>query len=146
MFGYFAGTKKNNGNVVIVLRAEYGIHVDVNFMEPGAEFAEEGRHLRLSLFAEVATDARVERHIERPGHSEAARLGPQEAAGVAGCGQQALVHHPRENRAGRVLLPSRRRGGGALLESLRSERFTDEFVKRFQHGLGGSVHRDLRFF
>ena len=84
MLGDFSRAKKDYGHVVIVLRAQLRIYVDVNFREFCAKFLEQRRQLCFGFFAKMASGTRIDRDVARARELQAPVLGPRVSAGRLG--------------------------------------------------------------
>jgi len=71
MFGGFARSDEEHGNVPPVAPFENSIVFDIHFMEHGAEFSQQRRNGGFSFFAKMAARARVERHLARSSGGQA---------------------------------------------------------------------------
>ncbi len=58
--------QKNNGDVVVVLRANGWILIDIDFRKARAEFFQQWSNLRLGFFAEMTAGAGINRDLQRP--------------------------------------------------------------------------------
>lgn len=65
VFGSFAGTDENDGDVVAVEGCEMRVAVDIDFAKDGMEFMEKRQQDELGVFAKMTTWTGVEGDLER---------------------------------------------------------------------------------
>jgi hypothetical protein len=71
MFGGFAGTDEDHGNVPPVALFENSIVFDIHYTKHGAEFPQQRRNGRSSFFAKMAARPGVERYLARSSGGQA---------------------------------------------------------------------------